>query len=198
MIVVIMYITETTSPGPNGTLYRCILLRQSYREGKTVKNRTLANLSHCTPQEIAALRLALRHKDDLAALDSVQTALEVYEGPAVGAAWPIYQVARRLGITKALGTDFAGKLALWQVMARVIDQGSRLSAVRLAQTHAACELLHFPRGFDENDLYENLAWLATHQATIEQRLFAVRHGSVSRLCFSMTSRAAISRGTVMP
>lgn len=176
MIVVIMYITETTSPGPNGTLYRCVLLRQSYREGKAVKNRTLANLSHCTPQEIAALRLALRHKDDLAALDSVHTALEVYEGPAVGAAWTIYQVARRLGITKALGTDFAGKLALWQVMARVIDQGSRLSAVRLAQTHAACELLHFSRGFDENDLYENLAWLATHQATIEQRLFAVRHG----------------------
>jgi Transposase DDE domain len=176
MIVVIMYITETTRPGPNGTLYRCVLLRQSYREGKTVKNRTLANLSHCTPQEMAALRLALRHKDDLAALDSVQTALEVYEGPAVGAVWTIYQVARRLGIPKARGTDFAGKLALWQVMARVIDQGARLSAGRLAQTHAACELLHFPRGFDENDLYENLAWLATHQATIEQRLFAVRHG----------------------
>ena len=69
-----MYITETTRPGPNGTLYRCVLLRRSYREGDKVKNRTIANLSHCTPQEIEALRLALRYKDDLTVLGSVGTA----------------------------------------------------------------------------------------------------------------------------
>lgn len=171
-----MYITETTRPGPNGMVYRCVLLRQSYRQGTQVKNRTLANLSHCTPQEIEALRLALRYKDDLATLAAVQTPCEVREGPSVGAIYTIYQVARRLGIDKALGTDYAGKLALWQVIARVLDQGSRLSAIRLAQTHAACECLNFPRGFDENDLYDNLAWLATSQARIEQRLFRTRHG----------------------
>jgi len=38
------------------------------------------------------------------------------------------------GSTSALGTTREGKLALWQVMARVIDQGSRLSAVRLAMS----------------------------------------------------------------
>jgi len=46
-----------------------------------------------------------------------------------------------LGDHAALGPTREGKLALWQVIARVIDQGSRLSAVRLAGTHAACELL---------------------------------------------------------
>jgi hypothetical protein len=98
------------------------------------------------------------------------------EGRSIGAVWGIYDVARRLGLETALGTDFAGKLALWQVIARVIDQGSRLSAVRLAQTHAACEVLQFSRGFDENDLYDNLAWLADNQATIERRLFTARRG----------------------
>jgi hypothetical protein len=170
-----MYITETTRPGPHGTVYRCVLLRQSYREGGQVKNRTLANLSHCTPQEIEALRLALQHKDDLAVLSSWHQA-PMQEGRSVGAVWVIYDMARRLGIEAALGTDFAGKLALWQVMARVLDQGSRLSAVRLAQTHAACEVLHLTRGFDENDLYDNLTWLADHQATIERRLFTTRRG----------------------
>src|SRR5262245_25848195 len=160
-----MYLTETTRPGPNGTVYRCVLLRQSYREGGKVKNRTLANLSHCTPQEVEAIRLALQHKDDLAVLSTFHTA-PLYEGRSVGAVWVIYDMARRLGIEAALGTDFAGKLALWQVIARVIAQGSRLSAVRLAQTHAACEVLHLSRGFDENDLYDNLAWLADHQGTI--------------------------------
>jgi hypothetical protein len=57
-----MYIIETIRPDPNGTVYRCVLLRRSYREGDKVKNRTIANLSHCTPQEIEALRLALRYK----------------------------------------------------------------------------------------------------------------------------------------
>jgi hypothetical protein len=171
-----MYIIETTRLGSNGTVYRCVLLRRSYREGDKVKNRTIANLSHCTPQEIEALRLALRYQDDLAVLGSVRTALELQEGPSVGAVCTIYHVARQLGLDKALGTDFAGKLALWQVIARVLDQGSRLSAVRLAQTHAACELLGFTRGFDENDLYDNLAWLAAHQATIEHRVFTARRG----------------------
>jgi len=49
----------------------------------------------------------------------------------------VHAVARELGIADALGHTRAGKLALWQVIARVIDQGSRLSAVRLATSHAA-------------------------------------------------------------
>src|SRR2546426_9405748 len=171
-----MYITETVRTAPKGTTYRCVLLRQSYREGSTVKNRTIANLSHCTPQEVAAIRLALQHKDDLAVLGTLHEA-PLHEGRSVGAVWVIYDMARRLGIEAALGKDVAGKLALWQVIARVLDQGSRLSAVRLAQTHAACEVLHMTRGFDENDLYDNLAWLADHQATIERRLFTIRRGA---------------------
>ena len=106
-----MYIIETTRLGPNGTVYRCVLLRRSYREGDKVKNRTIANLSHCTPQEIEALRLALRYKDDLAVLGAVHTALELQEGPSVGAVCTLYHVARQLGLDKALGTNFAGKLA---------------------------------------------------------------------------------------
>src|SRR5215207_1124260 len=114
-----MYITETTRPGPHGTVYRCVLLRQSYREGGKVENRTLANLSHCTPQEIEAIRMALHHKDDLAVLGTLQSA-PLQEGRSVGAVWVIYEMARRLGIEAALGMDASGKFALWQVIARVI------------------------------------------------------------------------------
>jgi hypothetical protein len=62
-------------------------------------------------------------------------------------------VAKKLGIEQALGTDFLGKLALWQIIARVIEQGSRLSAIWLAQTHAAADVLNLTRGFDEDDWY---------------------------------------------
>ena len=169
-----MYITQTTAPSNSGQLYLCTLLRESFREGDRVKNRTLANLSHCKPEEIFALRLALEHKDNLAELGSIEESLRLQEGLSVGAVWTVYTVAKRLGIEKALGTERAGKLALWQVMARTLDQGSRRSAVRLAPTHAACDVLGLPQGFDENDLYDNLGWLAEHQAVIEQRLFQRR------------------------
>jgi hypothetical protein len=69
-----------------------------------------------------------------------------------------------------LGADRQGKLALWQVIARIIDQGSRLSAVRLATTHAACDLLQLD-AFNEEDLYSNLAWLSEKQSHIETQLF---------------------------
>jgi hypothetical protein len=177
-----MYLTEIRSRSKN-TTYRCFLLRETYREGGKVKNRTLANLSHGTPREIEAIRLALAHKGDLTVLGSLPEAVEVREGLSIGAAWLVYQVARRLGIERALGTQRAGKMALWQVMARVIDQGSRLLAVRLAQTHAACDILGL-RSFDENDLYENLGWLADHQRAIEKRLFRARRvGQKPRLFF---------------
>ena len=67
-------------------------------------------------------------------------------------------MADRLHITQALGHDGEGKLALWQIKARVINQGSRLSAVRLAGQHAICDLLELP-SFHEEDLYANLDWV---------------------------------------
>jgi hypothetical protein len=105
-----------------------------------------------------------------------------------GAVWTVYHIARRLGIEKALGTTREGKLALWQVMARVIDQGSRLSAVRLAMTQAACDVLGVGP-FDEDALYENLDWLAGAQAAVEDRLYAQRTKSkpVTLFLYDVTS-----------
>ena len=153
------------------------LLRETYREGKKVKHRTIANLSHCKPEEIEAIRLALRHKKDLAGMlgeskhIAQSQAVSFKQGLSVGAVWLLYAMARQLGITEALGTTKQGKLALWQVIARVIDQGSRLSAVRLAGTHAACDVLGLSK-FNEESLYDNLDWLSENQAVIEQRLLA--------------------------
>ncbi len=170
-----MHIARAKWPSKNGKIYESIWLRQSYREGGKVKKRNIANLSRLSPDEIAAIELALKHKNDLRALGSVEE-IQLQAGPSVGAIWTVFAVARRMGIEKALGTDRAGKLAMWQVIARVIDQGSRLSAVRLAQTHAACDVLGLRRGFNENDLYENLGWIEQHQAQIEKRLFRARLG----------------------
>jgi hypothetical protein len=177
-----MYVVEVTSTSESGKTYRSVLLRESYREGPKVKNRTIANLSRCTPQEITAIKLAMKHKENLALL--FPDTVELQEGPSVGAVWAVYKIAQRLGIQKALGSQLQGKLALWQVIARVLEQGSRLSAVRLAKTHAACDILQIDSGFHEDDLYNNLRWLAEHQKQIEQKLFRERRrGDMPELFF---------------
>jgi len=166
-------------------IYQSILLRESYREDGKVKKRTVGNLSNCSVGEIAAIKLALKYKDNLTALAtlaSLSDSIQLQEGLSIGAVFAVYQVAKGLGIETVLGTDFAGKLALWQVIARVIDQGSRLSAVRLAKTHAIADVLNLTRGFDENDLYDNLKWLAKNKERIEQELLGLRRsGSKPKL-----------------
>ena len=96
------------------------------------------------------------------------------QGLSIGAVWLVCEVSRQLGIVDALGKSRDGKLALWQVIARVIDQGSRLSSVRLAGSHAACDVLNLNK-FNEDDLYDNLDWLCRNQEKIEGRLFQERH-----------------------
>src|SRR2546430_3384180 len=130
LYLVDMYISRATWPSTNGKSYESIYLRESYREGTHVRKRNIANLTHCDRKEIAAIELALRHKNNLTALASLEQ-IELHQGPSVAAVCTVYQVAQRLGLRKILGEEFSGHLALWQVLARVLEQGSRLSAVRL-------------------------------------------------------------------
>ena len=162
----------------NGKTYARHLLRETYREDGKVKHRTLANLTHCKPEEVEAIRLALKYKGDLGRIlaSAVEGGPELKQGPSVGAVWLLFQLARALGVVAALGSDRQGKLALWQIIARVLDQGSRLAAVRLAGGHAVGATLGMV-GFDEDDLYANLDWLADNQAEIESRLFAQREAA---------------------
>ena len=140
-----------------------ILLRETYRErgeGRSkVKHRTLLNLTHHPAEEVAAISLALRYKTDLEKLRSLLGGeAEIRQGRSVGAVWVLRELAERVGLSKALGNSAAGRLSLWMVLARVIDQGSRLSAARLAEDHAGCEALGLG-SFDEDDLYSAMDWL---------------------------------------
>jgi hypothetical protein len=166
-----MYLEKTKSQGK----YTCYLLRETYRQDGKVKHRTIANLSRCSPQEIEAIRLALQHKDELTEqLSLPNQQIDLRQGLSVGAVWLLYDLGKQLGLVQALGPSREGRLALWQVIARVLDQGSRLSAVRLAGRHAACDILSLD-SFQEDDLYANLDWLAEHQDRIEDRLFQRLH-----------------------
>jgi len=173
----------------NGKVYTRYLLRESFRDetGKT-RHRTVANISKCSPDEIDAIDLALKHKKNLSHLVVISRDVRHEQGPSVGATWLLKVLARRLGLEAALGRTRQGKLALWQVIARAIDQGSRLSAVRMANEYSACDVLELD-GFNEDDLYENLDWLSGRQSRIEDRLFRHRYekGKPELFLYDVTS-----------
>lgn len=69
-----MYVDVSTTHLGDKSYIHC-LLRKSFR----------VNLSPCSPQEIHAIRLALRHKEDLNALQTAQPAIVLRQGPL---RWP--------------------------------------------------------------------------------------------------------------
>lgn len=168
-----MFIDDSTYKR-NGKTYRRILLRNSYRVDGRVRHDTLANLSSATDDEIQAIKLALKHKGDLSRINKLSD-ISTEQGLCVGAVWLLFQLSKRLGLTKALGSSRQAKLVLWLVMAAAIEQGSRLSAVRLAQRHQVCDIVGLD-GFNEEDLYQAMDWLEQKQSRIEDVLFQYRYG----------------------
>lgn len=168
-----MHIDSQTYTLPSGRSFTRILLRTSYREGSRVKKHTIGNLSNCPPAEVRAVKLALDHKDELPALLARALGVRLRQGKSVGAVLVLHEIARRLGIPAALGRSRQAQLVLWMVLARLINQGSRLSAVRLAREHAGPEVLGLD-SFDEDDLYAALDWASARQSAIEKRLYRAR------------------------
>jgi hypothetical protein len=158
-IIVGMYIARV----PNRKSRPAILLRESYREGGKVCTRTIANLTNWAPERIVAMeRLVKGEFDDWSG--------EMTSGEIFGVLFALKQLADQVGLTRVLGSAAESKLNLFLILARIAHGGSRLSAVRWAKQHTVADVLGV-EGFDEDDLYAALDWLASQQERIERELY---------------------------
>jgi transposase len=156
-----MYVAEI----PNRNSPPAILLREGYREGGKAKSRTLANLTHWRPERIEALKRALKGEFDGLVGEMAPVCDRIF-----GVLFVLERLADRIGIRKALGRSPMGKVALFLVLARVADQGSRLSASRWAKDHCVAEILGLC-DVEQEQLYQALDWLFLHQDKIEKKLY---------------------------
>jgi len=157
---------------PNRNSKPTILLRESYREGGKVKTRTIANLTKWPPERVAAMELLCKGEFD------GWTGGDMISGEIFGVLFALKHLADQVGITRVLGSAPESRLSLFLILARIAHGGSRLSAVRWARQHAVEDLLGVG-GFDEDDLYAALDWLAGQQERIERELYrehVARHG----------------------
>lgn len=188
LVVPTMYV-ERTKKKHGHKQYECFMLRECYRENGKVVKRTIANISHLPIDEIKALQQALRQKTP----GVVPSEIQAQTGKIIGSLMAVRECLRKLGILEALGTSRKANLCAWLIFARLIEQGSRLSSVRLAERHET-GLLALGK-FDENDLYDALIWLAEEQESVQQRLFKRRYGKRAPKLFLYDVSSSYLEGT---
>lgn len=168
-----MYIVHIKNQNKNPKTNTCILLRESYREKGIGKTRTIANLSHLSEVEIQAIDFALKNKEDIYEILNKKAEQKFFK--SIGAVLLVNDVLKRLGIKNALGNKLNGKLAMLQVISRVINHGSCLSTIRHTSHQALCEVLKIYEKINEDSLYANLHWLSEEQSKIELKIFKNRY-----------------------
>ena len=157
---------------PNRNSPPAILLRESYRDGNTVRKRTLANLSSLPPEVIEGLKVLLRGGVAVSCAD---------EAFVIERSLPHGHVAAVLGAARACGAEqwlASAPAALRSVVmallvARVVSPASKLATHRMLRdetaTHSLSRLLNLGE-VDLEQVYAALDWLGEAQEGIEKRL----------------------------
>jgi len=182
---------------PNRGSPPAILLRESYREGGKVKNRTLANLSRWPEHKVEKLQRALKGLP-VAAPDLAE-AFEITRSLPHGHAAAVLGSARRLGIEELIDPAPSRRrdLVVAMLVAQVIDPGSKLAFARGLRAETATSSLGQLLGVascDEDDLYAAMDWVLARKDDIENTL-AARHLSNGTLVLYDVSSAAFEGRT---
>jgi transposase len=156
---------------PNRTSRPTYLLRESYREGKKVRKRTLANLSALSDEQIDAIRAVL----------SGQTVLPVEElwrttrSRSHGAVQAVRVAMQRLGFESLIASRPSPERdrVCAMVAARVLAPHTKLATTRWWHTTTLAEEYGVV-DTNEMDLYAAMDWLLERQEFIEKKL-AARH-----------------------
>ena len=158
---------------PNRNSPPAILLREGYREGGKVKNRTLANLSKLPPAAVEAIRRVLKGEQ----LVSTDELFEIVEdgSPAHGNVEAVLTAMRRLGFAGLLCSRSSRQrdLVVAMVAARILKPQSKLALSRSWSGTTLADMVGIGEA-DEDEMYEAMDWLLERQDNIEKKL-AVRH-----------------------
>ena len=150
--------------------YSSAYLRRTFRDGGTVKNETVANLSALPDRVIDLIDAGLKGQQLVPAAAAVTITRSVPHGHAAA----VHAMAAKLGLPALLGP--AGRqrdLILALIISRVIQPGSKLSTLTWwSDTTLGADLGVAEASTD--DIYAAMDWLEHRQDAIEAKL-AARH-----------------------
>jgi hypothetical protein len=186
-----MYVTRV----PNRGSPPAVLLRESYRKGGKVKNRTLANLSSWPEAKVEALSRALKGLPPAGLEGMVDITRSLPHGHVAA----VLGTIRGLELEELIGPEPSRQRELVTAMitAAVIDGSSKLATARGLRPETAASSLGEVLGLgscDEDDLYAAMDWLLARQEKIEDAL-AARHLRDGTLVLYDVSSAAFEGRT---
>ena len=165
---------------PNRGSPPAILLRESYREGKVIRKRTLLNLSHWPAEQVEGLRGVLKGG---VVIPAGQEAFTVERSLPHGHVAAVLGAARAIGLDRLLGPKNQREpnrprdLVMAMIVSRVIAPASKLATAKALDPATAASSLGLELALsevDEDELYSALDWLHERQGAIETAL-AARH-----------------------
>lgn len=161
----------TTTRTYKDRVYHTHLLRRSYREGGTVKNETLGNLSHLPESLVDIIRRALQGETFV----PLGQAFEITRSRAQGHVHAVATTMQRLGFASLIAAKPCRErdLVLAMVASRIVAPQTKLATVRTWHTTTLAEDFAVADA-SEDDLYAAMDWLLAHQDRIEKKL-AARH-----------------------
>jgi transposase len=171
---------------PNRNSKPAVLLRESFREGKTVHKRTLANLSKLPMDQVESIRRILKGDQ----LVSVEDAFEIVEGGSYhhGHVEAVMIAIRRLGFDKLIASKPSPERdrVVGLVAARILQSQSKLATSRWWLDTTLPQILGLPET-DEDDLYAAMDWVLKRQPRIEKKLAARHLESDALALYDLTS-----------
>jgi transposase len=161
----------TTTRKYKGQVYRTHLLRRSYREGGTVKNETLGNLSHLPESLIEIIRRSLQGETFV----PVAQAFEITRSRPHGHVQAVATAMQRLGLASLIASTPCRErdLALAMIASRIVAPHTKLATTRWWHTTTLADDFGVADA-DEDDLYAAMDWLLARQDRIQKKL-ASRH-----------------------
>jgi transposase len=157
----------TTTRQYKGQVYRTHLLRRSYRDGGTVKNETLGNLSHLPDDLIEIIRAALQGTTFV----PLNQAFEVIRSRSQGAVEAVALTMQRLGFAALIASKPCRErdIVLAMVAARIVAPHTKLATTRWWHTTTLAEDFEVADA-SEDELYAAMDWLLQRQSKIENKL----------------------------
>jgi len=162
---------------PNRTSRPTYLLRESYREGKKVRKRTLANLSALSDEQIESIRAVLAGQS----VRPVEQLWQTSRSRSHGAVQAVRVAMQKLGFESLIASRSSAErdAVCALVAARILSSHTKLATTRWWHTTTLPEEFGVAE-MDENDLYAAMDWLLERQSTIQKKL-AARHLSEGAL-----------------
>ena len=159
-------------------VYESHLLRRSYRDGKKVKQKTIANISPLPETLREIIAKSLKGEIFVPATDAV----EIFKSRFHGHVASVKKVFEDLGMDELISEDPSRERDLVKAMiiSRIIKPQTKLATTRSWHDSSLAEILNVEDA-DEDELYNAMDWLEKRQPDIEKKL-AERHLKSSSLC----------------